>query len=63
MPIEVVEAVLNHKSGVIRGVAAVYGRHSFKEEKRRALLAWARFLADLIDGGRNGNIVRLARAS
>jgi len=29
----VVEAVLNHKSGTIRGVAAVYNRYSYADEK------------------------------
>lgn len=37
----VVEAILNHKSGVISGVAAIYNRHSYGEEKREALQKWA----------------------
>lgn len=37
----VVEKVLNHTSGSLRGVAAVYQRHDFKNEKRDALDAWA----------------------
>jgi integrase len=37
----VVEAVLNHQSGVIRGVAAIYNRYSYLAEKRAALEAWA----------------------
>ena len=40
----VVEAVLNHKSGTIKGVAAVYNRYSYAMEKRQALDAWARRL-------------------
>ena len=63
MPIEVVEAVLNHKSGAVRGVAAIYGRHDFKQEKAKALEAWARFLESLIGRGDAGNVVTLARAS
>jgi integrase len=43
----VVEAVLNHKSGVIKGVAAVYNRYSYATEKRLALEAWARHLRAL----------------
>ena len=31
----VVEAVLNHRSGTIKGVAAVYNRYSYAAEKRR----------------------------
>jgi hypothetical protein len=37
----VVEAVLNHKSGQVRGVAAVYNRYSYAAEKRQALALWA----------------------
>jgi integrase len=37
----VVEKVLNHKSGVISGVAAVYNRHGYESEKRDALQRWS----------------------
>ena len=36
-PIHVVEAVLNHRSGAISGVAAVYNRYQYLAEKRTAL--------------------------
>jgi hypothetical protein len=36
----VVEAVLNHRNGIIRGVAAVYNRYDFAGEKRHALELW-----------------------
>jgi integrase len=39
--IHVIEAVLNHRSGTISGVAAVYNRHHYLEEKRSALQDWA----------------------
>lgn len=35
------EAVLNHQSGSKSGIAAVYHRHAFADEKRAALIAWA----------------------
>ncbi|MBB6413517.1 tyrosine-type recombinase/integrase [Mesorhizobium sangaii] len=47
--VHVVEAVLNHKSGKISGVAAVYNRHDYAREKREALSAWAN-LVDRIVG-------------
>lgn len=47
-PIHVVEAVLNHRSGTIKGVAAVYNRHDYFEEKARALMAWGRFVSDVV---------------
>jgi integrase len=42
---EVTEAVLNHLSGARSGVAGVYQRHDWKDEKRQALDAWARHVA------------------
>ena len=45
----VVEAVLNHKSGTIKGVAAVYNRYSYSDEKRAALEAWARRLHRILN--------------
>ncbi len=38
----VIEAVLNHVSGIVSGIAAVYIRESYLAEKRAALEAWAR---------------------
>jgi integrase len=39
-PVHVIEAVLNHTSGAISGVAAIYNRHKYPAEKRAALMAW-----------------------
>lgn len=39
----IIEAVLNHKSGIVSGVAAVYNRHTYMDEKREALEKWAEF--------------------
>lgn len=41
----VIEAVLNHKSGVVSGVAAVYNRYLYMSEKREALEKWATKIA------------------
>ena len=40
----VIEKVLNHSGGTIRGVAAIYNRAGYDAEKRHALDAWARHL-------------------
>jgi hypothetical protein len=37
----VIEAVLNHRSGIVSGIAAVYNRHDYYSEKRDALERWA----------------------
>jgi hypothetical protein len=44
----VIEACLKHKSGTVRGVAAVYNRYNYAFEKRNALDAWALHVAALI---------------
>ena len=49
-PPHVVEAVLNHRSGTRRGVAGVYNRFDYAEEKRRALEAWARRMVQSAEG-------------
>jgi hypothetical protein len=53
----VIEAVLNHKSGTIRGVAAVYNRYDYLAEKRAALEAWGKRLREIIGGGGPGPFV------
>jgi integrase len=44
----VVDRILNHSSGVIRGVAAVYNRFEYQEERRAALAAWASYVTALM---------------
>lgn len=58
---EVTEAVLNHISGSKGGVAGVYQRHDWKDEKRAALDAWGRHLAQTLVAGSPRNVVQLAR--
>jgi integrase len=55
--VHVVEAALNHKSGSIRGIAAIYNRYSYDAEKRLAFDAWARHVEGLI-----GETVPMLRA-
>jgi len=45
---EVTEAVLNHVSGARAGVAGVYQRHDWADEKRAALDAWAAHVEALV---------------
>ncbi|WP_371229861.1 tyrosine-type recombinase/integrase [Roseovarius sp. 2305UL8-3] len=46
-PIHVTEKLLNHVSGTISGVAAVYNRHTYLEEMRAAVAAYDEFLVKL----------------
>jgi integrase len=43
----VVEKLLNHVSGSFAGVAGIYQRHDFADEKRQALELWAQHLLTL----------------
>jgi integrase len=45
----VTDKVLNHVSGTISGVAAIYNRFEYLDERRDALDAWGRYLSDLIE--------------
>ena len=57
---EVTEAVLNHVSGSKSGVAGVYQRHDWKQEKRDALDAWARHVEAVVAGSDKTNVISLA---
>ncbi len=60
--LEVTEAVLNHASGSRAGIVGVYQRHTWAAEKRQALDAWARRLAEIVGGERASNVVELAQS-
>jgi integrase len=61
-PMEIAEAVANHKSGTLAGVAGIYGRHDYAAEKKTALDAWARFV-DALLGDVPAKVVSLPRRS
>ena len=57
----VVAKILNH---VEQGVTRVYDRHSYDQEKRRALDAWGQRLTDIVtDKATSANVVPLATLS
>jgi integrase len=55
----VVDKLLAHQPGKLRGVAGVYQRHDFARERAAALDAWAAH----VTGERVDNVVPLARAA
>ena len=63
IPIHVTEAVLNHKSGTVSGIAAVYNVHDYAAEKRHALDAWANRVLNLVEGSKGENVVPLNPAA
>jgi integrase len=58
--VHVVEAALNHRSGSIRGIAAVYNRYSYDTEKRAALEVWGHHVEGLASAKLAANVFRLA---
>ena len=61
--LEVTEAVLNHISGSRAGIAGVYQRHDWADEKRHALEAWGAHVEALAKGeAPSSKIVTLASA-
>jgi integrase len=57
----VADRVLNHQAGTIRGVAAVYNRFEYLDERKAALEAWGRFVESLVRPVPS-NVVQLATA-
>ncbi len=60
VPLHIGELLVNHKSGSIRGVAAVYNRYSYDTEKRSAAEAWSRHIAQLASGEPAANVAVLS---
>jgi integrase len=58
----IVEAALNHLSGVQAGVAGTYNRAAYAQEKRQALEQWAAHVEALVEGRKAAasNVVAMA---
>ncbi len=52
-PPHIVEKLLNHASGTISGVAAVYNRHAYMDEMRAAIDAWEKRLSYILAQHKN----------
>jgi integrase len=63
IPPHVADKILNHQSGTISGVAAVYQRHHFLAERREALERWGAHVANIVmeaSGELDGKLRRVA---
>jgi hypothetical protein len=60
-PPHVADKILNHVSGTISGVAAVYNQFEYLDERRDALEAWGRYVEGLITPA-PANVVALHRS-
>ena len=52
VPIHVTERLLNHVSGTISGVGAVYNRHTYLLEMRQSMVQYENTILDLTNGPR-----------
>jgi integrase len=58
----IVDKILNHSSGTIRGVAAIYNRAQYLDERRAALEAWNSWIVALTNPNKKEtNVVGLRR--
>ena len=57
---EVTESVLNHVGTSKGGVAGIYQRHDWADEKRTAVAAWATHINKLLTEAEETNVVPLA---
>lgn len=60
--VHVVERLLNHRSGSISGIAAVYNRHDYGSERRAAVEAWDRYLTTICEDPLAANVTAFAPA-
>ena len=58
----VIEAVLNHVSGHKAGVAGIYNRSTYANEKRAALDLWAGHVRVIIAQASGANVTKLRKA-
>jgi integrase len=61
IPPHIVDKILNHTAGTIKGVAAVYNRFEYADERKAALEAWSRYVEALVHPERTSNVVEFVR--
>jgi integrase len=61
VPPHICDRILNHQSGTIRGVAKIYNRFEYLDERRAGLDAWSHFVMSLVTE-RPTNVVPLRTA-
>jgi len=59
----VADKILNHQSGTISGVAAIYQRHQFLAERKEALERWGAHVDALLKTAANGRPTTLRRVA
>jgi integrase len=57
----IVERLLNHSSGTISGIAAIYNRFQYLDEMLEAMTAWERYLKRLLKPSKGKRSLSIAR--
>ena len=55
----IADKIMNHQSGTISGVAAVYQRHEFLDERKAALDAWGNHVQSIVEGTEQDNVINM----
>ena len=63
IPPHVADKILNHQSGTISGVAAVYQRHDFMAERKEALEWWGAHIANIVAAASHEQRIGLQRVA
>jgi integrase len=63
IPPHIVDKILNHSTGVVKGVAAIYNRAELLDERRAALAAWASYVERMVSGNQPANVVPMSRSA
>jgi integrase len=58
----IIDKILNHSTGVVKGIARIYNRAEYLPERHAALTSWASFVQSTVSGKQPGNVVPLAKA-
>jgi len=61
VPPHVVEIILAHVGGHKSGVAGVYNKASYLDERRRALQRWADHIEQQVSGEKSTTVVKLGK--
>ena len=60
VPPHVIEATINHASGQVSGIAAIYNRFQYEDEKASALLRWSQHVENLVADKPRRNVVPIS---
>jgi integrase len=63
VPPHIIDKILNHTAGTIRGVARIYNRERYADERQAALEAWGRYINRLVQLCSPPNVIELTAAS